>query len=179
MSHILAGCDTLAKKEYFDRHNAVARYVHHSICDKLGVPTVKKWHLHKPPEVFMDSRYEIIWDMVLPTDRPCGANRPDIVVREKEKKKAYIIDVACPNDINVNVKEQEKLSKYCALRVELGRMWDCECVVVPVVVGGMGTVSESFERYLKMLPGDIASHMCIKITLLGSERILRSLLSRR
>ena len=87
MSHILAGCDTLAKKEYFDRHNAVARYVHHSICDKLGVPIVKKWHLHKPPEVFMDSRYEIIWDMVLPTDRPCGANRPDIVVREKEKKR--------------------------------------------------------------------------------------------
>ena len=179
MFHILAGCDVLAKKEYFDRHNAVARYVHHVICNNLGVQVVRKWHVHKPPEVFIDTRYEILWDMVIATDRPCGANRPDIVVRDKVARKAYVIDVSCPKDVNVNAKEQEKISKYCSLRVELGRMWNCECVVVPVVVGGLGTVSEKFQDYIKMIPGDVSSQMCIKITLLGSERILRLLLSRK
>ena len=35
---------------------------------------------------------------------------------------------------NVVQKEQEKITKYSGLRVELGRMWDCECMVVPIVI---------------------------------------------
>ena len=65
---------------------------------------------------------EILYDSILNTDRPHVFNRPDIVVRDKENKKRYIIDVSCPNDINVNEKEQEKISKYSGLRVELARM---------------------------------------------------------
>ena len=50
--------------------------------------------------------------MVLTTDRAVGANRPDIVIRDKMNKKVYIIDISCPSDVNVNAKEQEKISKY-------------------------------------------------------------------
>ena len=28
-------------------------------------------------------------------------------------------------------------------------MWDCECIVIPIVIGGLGVVSESFEKYNK------------------------------
>ena len=52
--HLLAGCDVLAKKEYLDRHNQVARYIHHSICKSFNFPTEKKWHLHKPADVAID-----------------------------------------------------------------------------------------------------------------------------
>ena len=71
------------------------------------------------------------------------------MVRDKARKKCYIIDVSCPNDINVSQKEQEKITKYSGLRLELGRMWDCECIVIPIVIGGLGVVSESFEKYNK------------------------------
>ena len=91
----------------------------------------------------------------------------------------YILDVSCPIDVNVIKKEQEKVSKYSGLRAELGRMWGCECVVVPVVVGGLGTVSDDFERFVKMIPGGVSWMMCIKIALLGSEKIMRTFLSRR
>ena len=167
------------KKEYLDRHNGLAQYVHHAICQSFDIQTCAKWHVHKPPEVIMLKNVEITYDSIISTDRPYVFNRPDIVVRDKEKKKCYIIDVSCPNDINVSQKEQEKITKYSGLRLELGRMWDCECTVVPIVIGGVGVVSENFEKYKAMIPADITTLMCMKITLLGSEKILRNFLARK
>ena len=179
MSHILSGCDSLAKKEYLDRHNGVAQYVHHAICKSFGFQTTAKWHTHKPKEVILSKNTEILWDSIISTERPYVFNRPDIVIRDKIGKKTYIIDISCPNDINVSDKEQEKITKYSGLRLELGRMWDTECLVVPVVIGSVGVVSENFERYLKMIPAEISPPMCIKTALLGSEKLLRRFLSRR
>ena len=127
----------------------------------------------------MNKDVELLWDMTLNTDRQVGANRPDIVLRDKASKKTYIIDISCPSDKNVTSKENEKVAKYSGLRVELGKMWDSECVVIPVVVGGLGVISEKFQDYLKMIPADLSTEMCLKITLLGSERIMRSVLSRK
>ena len=177
--HLLAGCDVLAKKQYLDRHNNVAKYIHHCICRAYNFQTEKKWHLHRPAEVIMDRKVEIIWDMVLTTDRNVGANRPDIVIRDKSEKVTYIIDVSCPSDVNVTSKENEKLSKYSGLRVELAKMWNCECIVVPIVVGGLGALSDKFVQYLNMIPAEISADLCQKITLLGSETIMRSCLSRK
>ena len=127
----------------------------------------------------MVDNLELIWDMLLTTDRVVGANKPDIVIRDKKGKKSYIIDISCPADTNVQLKESEKISKYSALRVELSKMWRCECLVVPVVVGGLGTVSTQFKNYLSMIPASLSAEMCIKISLLGSEKIMRSVLSRK
>ena len=91
----------------------------------------------------------------------------------------YIIDVSCPSDVNVLSKKNEKCTKYSGLRVELGKMWDCECVVIPVVIGGLGVVSGRFLDYLNMIPADLSMELCLKITLLGSEKIMRSVLSRK
>lgn len=176
MSHILSGCDILAKKEYLERHNGVAQYIHHAICNNLQIHTCSKWHTHKPPEVVTLKNVEILWDTPISTERPYVFNRPDIVVRDKQNKKCYI---SCPNDINVTQKEQEKITKYSGLRMELGRMWDCECVVIPIVISGLGVVSMEFEKYINSLPADISTVLCIKIALLGSEKILRNFLSRK
>ena len=153
----------------------MARYVHHALCKSYDIQTENKWHLHNPTEVILNKNIELLWDMTLNTDREVGANRPDIVLRDKASKKTYIIDISCPSDVNVLSKENEKLTKYSGLRVELGKMWDSECVIIPVVVGGLGVVSEKFPDYLKMIPAELSTEMCVKITLLGSERIMRSL----
>ena len=78
-----------------------------------------------------------------------------------------------PNDINVTQKKQEKITEYSGLRLELGRMWDCEYVAIPMVISGLGVVSLDFEKYKNSLPADISTVLCIKIALLGSEKILR------
>ena len=135
--------------------------------------------MHDPPEVIMNNNIELIWDMILTTDRNVGANRPDIVLRDKANRKVFIFDISCPSDVNTCAKENEKISKYSALRVELGKMWNCESVVIPIVIGGLGTVSMKFHEYLKMIPADISVEMCLKLTTLGSERIMRSVLARK
>ena len=177
--HLLSGCDALAKKEYFDRHNNVARYVHYQICKKYNIQTEPKWHLHRPAEVYMDDGIELLWDIPITTARTIGANRPDIVIRDKCNKMTYIIDISCPCDTNVHTKEIEKISKYCSLRVELAKMWNTECTVIPIIVGGCGTVTKEFTKYLGMIPAELSPEMCLKIALLGSEKIMRSALSRK
>ena len=127
----------------------------------------------------MDNKIEFLWDMPITTARAIGANRPDILIRDKFNKKTYIIDISCPCDLNVHAKEVEKTSKYCSLRVELAKMWNCECVVIPVVVGACGAVTKEFTNYLQMIPADLSPEMCLKIALLGSEKIMRSALSRK
>ena len=127
----------------------------------------------------MDNRVEILWDMTLTTDRAVGANRPDIVTRDKEQKRTYNIDVSCPSDKNVTEKENEKIAKYSGLRVELAKMWNSECTVIPVVVGSLGAVSHKLGDNLRMIPAELCATMCQKITLLGSEKIMRSVLSRK
>ena len=127
----------------------------------------------------MVKNVKIIWDMVLTTDRAVGANRPNIVVRDKKNKRVLILDVSCPSDVNVVAKENEKINKYSPLRVELSKMWNSECDVIPVVVGGLGCVSKNFEGYLKRIPAELSKELCIEITLLGSEKLMRSFLSRK
>ncbi|XP_065326275.1 butyrophilin subfamily 2 member A2-like [Pelmatolapia mariae] len=51
------------------------------------------------------------------------ANQPDIVVVEKQKKTAVVIDGVVPNDTNIRKKEHEKLEKYQGLREELERIF--------------------------------------------------------
>ena len=127
----------------------------------------------------MDGKIELLWDVPTTTARAIGANRPDILIRDKSNRMTYIIDISCPCDTNVHCKEVEKISKYCSLRVELAKMWNTECMVIPVIVGGCGTVSKEFTNYLGMIPAELSPEMCLKIALLGSEKIMRSALSRK
>ncbi|XP_015256200.1 PREDICTED: programmed cell death 1 ligand 1-like [Cyprinodon variegatus] len=51
------------------------------------------------------------------------ANQPDIVLIDKQQKKAVVIDVAIPSDSNIKKKEHEKLEKYQGLKEEPEKMW--------------------------------------------------------
>ena len=62
----------------------------------------------------MDEKIELIWDMPIAAARVIGANTPDIVIRDKCNKKAYIIDMSCPCDLNVHNKEAEQSQSTAA-----------------------------------------------------------------
>ena len=57
-------------------------------------------------------------------------------------------------------------------------MWSGECLIIPVVVGALGAVSNDLEKHLKRLPGNAKMSLCQKITVIGSSRMLQSVLSR-
>ena len=96
-----------------------------------------------------------------------------------KKKKAYIIDISCPVDFNVGKKEGEKVAKYMGLSAQLNRMWGTDTETIPVIVGGLGTVSKNLGDFLTTIPGLPDLFMCQKICLLGSKKILQDTLRRR
>ena len=174
----MAGCGVLAKREYFDRHNAVCMYIHFEVLRHYAIPCGDNWFVHAPNDVIITPDVEVIYDQVLATDRDVGANRPDIVVKDKKNRITYIIDISCPCDVNVIKKEAEKISKYSTLKRELLRMWGGNCMIVPVVIGGLGAVSNESELHVEKIPGNISLAMCQKITLVGSKKILSGVLGR-
>ena len=104
---------------------------------------------------------------------------PILWSRTQQKKKTYIIDVSCPCDLNIYKKEAAKIAKYVGLKGQLQKMWGFDCIIIPVVVGGLGAVTDNLKDFLAMIPGYPNITMCQKTTLLGSKKILMDVLSRR
>ena len=80
------------------------------------------------------------------------ARRPDIVVVDKVKKEAMIIDMAISGDTRVYDKEQEKIKKHSVLKEEIARLWQTKkVVVIPIAVGTLGPIRTKFEKYFESL----------------------------
>jgi hypothetical protein len=48
--------------------------------------------------------------------------------------------------------ESEKKFKYKNLSVEIQRMWNMKCFVIPVIIGATGIVTKGLKKYLKTIP---------------------------
>ena len=81
------------------------------------------------------------------------ANRPDIVVCDKEKKTCLLLDVAIPCDINTSLKTYEKLSKYKDFDIELSKSWKLQVKMIPIIFGALCVINKSVKKYLKEVPG--------------------------
>ena len=67
------------------------------------------------------------------------SRRPDLVLDDKERKKIWICDMACPQQANIAAKRNEKVTKYRQLAFELReRRPGYNITIVPVVIGALG-----------------------------------------
>ena len=62
---------------------------------------------------------KLFWDWGHRMRTSCTARRPDLTLEDSEKKEITLIDMACPNEWNKNVKQEEKIRKYQQLCFEL------------------------------------------------------------
>jgi hypothetical protein len=76
-----------------------------------------------------------------------------LIIKDKKDKTCLLIDVAMPSDKNVVQKEAEKKLKYKNVSIEIHRMWNMKCSVIPVIFGATGIVSKSLQKYLETIPG--------------------------
>ena len=106
------------------------------------------------------------------------ARRPDIVVVDKVKKETMIIDVAIAGDTRVWDKEREKIEKCNLLKDEIARLWQVKkVIVIPIVVGALGTITTKFKNYIESLGIEIRIEHVQKLALLGTARIIIKVLS--
>ena len=151
VDRIVSRCEVLAKTEYISRHNNAAAYLHWSICKDHDIEITDKWYEHEPETVMhnKDNNITIMWDMPVNTDRTITANRPGIIVKDSVNSTCKLIEWTVQSDRNIALKEIERKSKYKDLELEIQKMWHKETVVIPVVVGALGTVKKGMVEDIK------------------------------
>ena len=142
IEHLVAGCKVLAKSEYLSRHNralmimAVAWCKEYSLVDQDVTWYKEKW---ERGTVMENDKAKLVWDFEFQLRKTTTARRPDLILEDKEKKKIWICDMACPQQRNIEKKRVEKLTKYRQLAFETReRRPGYEIYVVPVIIGALG-----------------------------------------
>jgi hypothetical protein len=69
-----------------------------------------------------------------------------------------------------------KKSKYKSLCIEIQRMWDLKCTIIPVIIGATGIVTRSLRKNLEDIPGKHSIDSLQKTAILGISLIIRKAL---
>ena len=96
-----------------------------------------------------------MWNQEVHTDREVTANRTDIIIKNEKENTCTLIDVAIPADRNVVQKEAEKKLKYKSLCIEIQRMWNLKCMIIPIITGATGIVREAKGKIWKLYQENI------------------------
>jgi len=98
----------------------VSAQIHFNKCKETGVQLDKKhWYEHVPNSVVTNQggKVTILWNQQVQTERTILNNKPDIIIRDNEKRTCILIDIAIPGDRNVIKKEAQKILKYKDLTI--------------------------------------------------------------
>ena len=169
------GVPHFGEKRILIRHDKVCTHLHYSICKALGIETTDKWYTHMPKPVYEKGDVTVMWNQAVHTDREVTANRPDIIIKNKKEKTCTLIDVAIPADRNVVQKKAEKKLKYKSLCIEIQRMWNLKCTILPVIIEATGIVTRSFRK-MEAVPGKHSIDSLQKTAILGTSHIIRKVL---
>ena len=91
-------------------------------------------------------------------------------------KVIIIIIIIIPADRNVVQKEAEKKLKYKSLCIEIQRMWNLKCTIVPVIIGATGIVTRSLKKNLETVPGKHSIDSLQNTAMLGTSHTIRKVL---
>jgi hypothetical protein len=80
-------------------------------------------------------------------------NKPNIIIRDKEKETRLLMDTKFAGNRNVIKKEAERFLKYKEVTLEIRHMQSMETKVIPVITGTTGTILQSFRKYMKNING--------------------------
>jgi len=182
IQHITTACSLLSQSDYLHRHNQVAAIIHQELCFRLEIchhTPRTPYYKYEPPAVTETSQYTIYYDRSIITDRTIPYNKPDIVVRDKREKEAFIIDVAVPNTHNLLNTIAEKKRKYTDLADEIKKMWGLKKVIIlPIVVAATGVIPKELHRSLEILGLHKNLYQLLqKAVILNTTRIVRRFLS--
>ena len=176
MWHVIGECSKLAGTEYKRRHDNVARIIHRALCIKYGFSTAERWYEHNPGKVLESREVKILWDFSVQADHETEARKPDITVIDKTSRECHFIEITCPLDWSILERENFKVDKYQDLKREVAKLWNARPVVLPLVVGALGMVTNRLEGFIRKIGVDVSVGLLQKACLLGTTRILRRVL---
>ena len=177
VTHIVSACEVIANKEYKRRHDKVCLNLHWQLCKKNGFPVADRWYNHETEQAMENDEVNILWDFMVQCDIHIEHRKPDIIVVDKKKRVCKIIDEACPGDHRLVEKRTEKMNRYSYLRLEIARMWNIKTIVVPIIIGALGSIPRDIHKFLELLDINHDLNIIQHSVLLGTANILRKVLA--
>ena len=120
-------------------------------------------HMSKPE--YEEGDVTVVWNQAVHTDREVTAIRPVIIIENKKEKTRTLIDR------NVVQKEEDKKLKYKSSCIEIQRMWNLKCTIIPVIIGATGIVTRSLRKNLEAVPGKHSTDSLQKTAILGTSYV--------
>ena len=178
---MISGCQALAPTKYLDRHNNICKYLHMLYLLEHGfVNRLIPWYQHDPKTVEENNHVKILWNFTIQTDHHIAHIKPDLIVIDKDRNEANIIDIAVPNDYRIAQKRLEKIRNYTTLAGEIKTLWKLSKVkIIPIIIGAMGSMYKQFDDDIEKLGltnNKFSKNEGQKIALLGTAHIVRSFL---
>jgi hypothetical protein len=103
-------------------------------------------------EVLENRRYKLYWNIEVRTDIRVSANRPDILLYDKENNETDLIDIAVPLSHNIQNMYAQKINKYAELATEIQQMWNVQKINIrPMVISATGIVSQHLKKELEII----------------------------
>jgi hypothetical protein len=66
--------------------------------------------------------------------------------------------------------------KYNSLCIEIKRMWNMNCMIIPVIIGATGIVTKGLKKNLEAIPGKHSTDSVQNTAVLGTSHIIRKVL---
>jgi hypothetical protein len=155
IEHITGSCTSLANMQYLHRHNNVTKIIHQQIATdkKLLTTYTPYYYKYTVTEVLENKKYKLYWDREVRTDIRVSANRPDILLYDKKKKKEVdLIDIAVPLSHNIQKVYGQKINKYAELATEIQQTWNVQKMNIrSMVMSATGIVPQHLKTQLSEL----------------------------
>eukprot|EP00002_Diphylleia_rotans_P019459 TRINITY_DN3765_c0_g1_i5.p1 TRINITY_DN3765_c0_g1~~TRINITY_DN3765_c0_g1_i5.p1 ORF type:complete len:190 (+),score=33.25 TRINITY_DN3765_c0_g1_i5:64-633(+) len=124
-------------------------------------------------KVITNAYATIMTDVRIETERSTRANRPDLIIKDHQKKAIYIVDVAISHPGGQTVKEQEKIAKYEEVRRDLATKTGYKTTILPYVISWDANVTKANKVTRSILGITQRTHAYIqKITMRETINII-------
>ena len=128
---------------------------------------------NQPEAVIENDSCKILWNFTVQTNHFITARMPNMIFIDKKHYECLIINFAIHYDTRVDDKEVEQIEKYSDLARELRKVWNRKVILVPLVVGALGTPVKELQKRLKTTGSDTKITELQKTGLIYTSRILR------
>ncbi|XP_072153703.1 uncharacterized protein [Bemisia tabaci] len=145
----------MAQSDYLQRHNQVCNILHQNLAMKYELINKQTPYYKYTPEVVLENdKCKLYYDRTVITDKTAPHNIfwPDIILVNKSQRTAYLMDIAIPNNHNLQKTQQEKIERYVELGNEIKAMWKLQEVrIVPIVISNTGVPTKLSVALVRQL----------------------------